>query len=410
MANSLDKKRVLTMVGLGTAAVLVTGVIMFSATQQGGGGGNQRDDVADEEVGNVGSGVFSQASKPDDAQDETDEHTAAPNEDFVDIAVMSAERLEVLRERANEITELYDGAPEGQYLGELEDSDDLHANVGQLSNFDERATGQATYSLSGDDEESSVRDGELESVADDTETIEPGAVEESTIGGVLGDAPVQPEGELPNDDLTDAELNYLLETTSASPMAPAEELNDLIMRLEDIDANVSELAQTMAYLESRPQTSATDQRSIQAIESSVTATQVEVRALRERLDTLDEVNLFSADEVERLVEERLSAELENSLEQMAAEIEERLNAQLSSQSQPATPAPSRAPSRPNVSTLYEMLSIEGNAVVLRGLNTGRTFRLSEGDSLAYGGTLERIQGDRAILRWPHQTITLHVFN
>ena len=53
---------------------------------------------------------------------------------------------------------------------------------------------------------------------------------------------------------------------------------------------------------------------------------------------------------------------------------------------------------------------QGVEAVLVGQNTGKTYRVSEGDGLAYGGRLAQITGDTVTLSWPNRTVTLSVFD
>lgn len=275
----------------------------------------------------------------------------------------SEQRLAELREQESELGTIYEGTEETVYQGEGGDPALMNGEAGQFSDFDAAP--------------------------------EPAPSPE---------VPETVEAPTPDDVLTRSLMDE--QATPASENISASRLLALEDRIASLTAEVQEMA--------------ADQPADQMLaDTLLTPLREDLASLRQRITALsDRVSGLKDAEAEGQPDseprlEGLSQRFESFSEEMTARLEgldERLEKVTASSDTPAkAPASAATPRRPAVSGLYELLAIESNVAVLKGQNTGRIYRIAKGGDLAYGGRLLDINGDQAVLAWPHRSVELSIY-
>lgn len=123
------------------------------------------------------------------------------------------------------------------------------------------------------------------------------------------------------------------------------------------------------------------------------------------MNTLTDDIAALRDSQERIAAQSNSTHAE--LTALAAKVESLENAQ--AQRQQTQRSQAQTPSADRLRNLYHLERIEGGTARLVGQNTGRHYIVAAGDTLAYGGRVASIRGDRVTLQWPTVTTTLSVY-
>ena len=338
---------------IGVASVAVVGGMIFVAGKQKQASAPQQPTElvgvpADNDSGSSeGNGTFGDIDSGD-----TQTEIASFEEE-------SERRLAELREQETELDKIYQGTEETPYQGEPDDPALLEGEGGQFSNFDARS--------------------------------EPPAQDQATPDNVL--------------------TQSLMEQDMPADAAGVDD-----GRLAAIEDRLDALAREIQNVANTQQVGdVTSESSVEPIREDVSVLKSQVASISDRLEELGDENLSDEPQVDDERLDALSERFEAFSEAMALQLEgldERLKEvaeDAAKRAQAPEPKRTAAPSRPAVSGLYQLLAIEGNVAVLEGQNTGRTYRISEGGDLAYGGRLLDIDGDQAVLAWPHRTVELSIY-
>lgn len=276
------------------------------------------------------------------------------------------QRLDELRVRNEELDNVFE-AGETEFA-QPDASDDLFAEVGELSDFDQPREVEEVSRNDSTDEQSAPFSNNSPSSADN----------------VAMDSP---------DDTMVDEMNANADALSAgdntsfgdAPM-PSIAQEDIQQLKDDVFAALStmelQLSDEMEQLES-----AIDQQASSQSGLDVAALRESVLALAATQDELYAQIQDSPDE---------QAELVARVEQLESQLQQRQ-------------ARAQRPSDSTLRNLYRLDRIQGNTAVLIGQNTGTRFTFSEGDSLAYNGSVSAIRGDSVTLRWPTTSVTLSIY-
>lgn len=288
-------------------------------------------------------------------------------------------KLEALRERNNELDLIYEG-DEGDFVEVEELADgDLFSPTNQLSDFDtfkEKASSEG-----------------VQDPIPDPELIEPtGTLEaEPELGEQTSDDPfasISPKAEVsslsddPDRDMVTA-LSIEAEQSPSSAPVQTEVTQEDIRDALDVyfSQNPSILSSDDLEDLARDQTNRFNELSME-LQTMTLEAQSEIRSAIDNVD-FSEVQL----QIGALVERLDSLEAQSQLRQQQA----------------------NQPSRAQLQNLYRLKRIENQSVELVGQNTGRSFTFSEGDRIAHGGTVTKIDGGNVTLSWPSTTITLSVY-
>lgn len=280
-----------------------------------------------------------------------------------DSASLSDPKLEKLRQRESELNEVYEG--EDDAFLTPDSSDDLYADVGELTDFDAPASS------------------EVEAPAKNTLSPAPMVAEEPATAASANRSPAEKNPDVVVADL----LNKPQPTTmdgDQSRSAPASlvEQQELALKVELLGEqtrrDIGEIQDTLSALSERP-----------ALGSEI------LNGIQDSLNTLLASQASMKDKNNAMAQEMAS---------LSARIED-----LEAQKKRAARArkPSASPSM--LRSLYHLERIQGGTAVLIGQNTGTRYSVAQGDSLAYGGRVAAIQGDRVTLRWPNVTTTLSIY-
>ncbi|CAM3858921.1 hypothetical protein VRRI112168_03545 [Vreelandella rituensis] len=403
----MTKKNMMPMAIIGLASVVTVGGMFVFLSQQGASSNQPSTQNAA-----VNTPPISTTVQYEEAPEELDNP--------YDFEAVTAGRLDKLRTRDSELSETYEGSEDAIYTSAADDEALPENSFGQLSNFDRPAAqppapapavavdngSVATAPLlpeasteeapamshepdtNGDPDTGTDADADAGAGAGaDTQTVtetnvsldpskrnfegnstfgsnipSPTAIENQTFSQHMSGDPVEPGA---NDDAYpgehDADLDDAVHSLTLALLD--EQLGELKAQMQDMASYMGELTlqiETLAATQKEP---------------SIDASQLE--NMHSKLDTLSE-------QVASL------AEQQQKIEQKRSET-------------------ARVSARPNVEGLYQAIAIENGKAVLRGQNTGRTYRLAPGDSLAYGGTLTSIKGDSIQLKWPHQEVVLSIY-
>jgi len=351
---------------IGVASVAVVGGMIFVAGKQKQANAPQQPTElvgvpADNDSGNgEGNGTFGDIDSGD-----TQTEIASFEEE-------SERRLAELREKEAELEEIYQGTEETLYQGESDDPALLEGEAGQFSNFDARP-------------EPPAQEPAPEPVP------EPEAEDQAT----------------PDDVLTQS----LMEQDMPADAAGVDD-----GRLAAIEDRLDALAREIQNVANTQQVGdVTSESAVEPIREDLSGLKSQVASISDRLEELGDQDLSDEPQVDDERLDALSERFEAFSEAMALQLEgldERLKEvaeDAAKRAQAPEPKRTAAPSRPAVSGLYQLLAIEGNVAVLEGQNTGRTYRIAEGGDLVYGGRLLDIDGDQAVLAWPHRTVELSIY-
>lgn len=270
-------------------------------------------------------------------------------------------RLDELRERSAELDDVYDVGDAN--FAQPDSNDDLFASVGELSDFDQFKEPEPSH-------EQDLEQGTF--FSDDVHSDDQGVVSpDEAMVDQLNERDGEVFGEISPSDFE-------------SPPSIAEE--DMQQLRDDVFAAVSamelELRDDIQHLETNVQQQAASQLDVDfaALREELRALQASHTELRSQLhDTPDD-----------------QAELSERVAQLEQQLQQR-NAR------------AQRPSDSTLRNLYRLERIQGRTAVLVGQNTGTRFTFSEGDSLAYNGTISVIRGDSVTLRWPSTSVTLAIY-
>lgn len=296
-------------------------------------------------------------------------------------------RLEELRERSAELDEVYEG--NSTFLEDPAASDDAFINTGQLSDFDSFI------------DEPIENEAPVTGIAPEHEPEQ--EHEPSTLAEGASNTSVMPS---PFDRISTAETD----DTDTDLLMALDSGGDFVSRDDMTDPQTAYAPSTARSAMDRHEVEEIVRHAVAdaigqhheliSLKASVSAQQQQAIELEERLDAQPE--LFR-----ELAEELTVNNSKESFDLMVATLNERMDA-LEARTQ-AQQQQARRPSTAQLQNLYRLERIVGNTVVLVGQNTGRQYTFSEGDSLAYGGTLAAIRGDSVTLRWPTTQTTLSIY-
>lgn len=284
------------------------------------------------------------------------------------------QRLEDLRERNKELDEVYQGASEGVEAPSADG--DPFAPKGELSDFDDLGDTTPDKALEGalnGKPSPPEPEPEPEPAAKDADSAQPQAVEPSA----------------QNDPFASIETVASSDPEASQESTPPDPTND------SSDQADNHLAERVAKL------SALSTENQEEVRQFAAQYRARIDDIETRLGQLSAL-------VKRTAEEAVddgdapaeTAEAVAALSMRIAALEKKKSAQRQR---------SARPSGATLRGLYRLNRIERNIAFLTGQNTGRQYTFREGDSLAYGGTLTRIDGDSVTLQWSSTQATLSLF-
>jgi hypothetical protein len=292
--------------------------------------------------------------------------------DMEEDARVSDQKLDALREREAELQDVYEG--EGNAFFTPESDEELYANVGELSDFD--APPVAPAPPSSDPEDSPFHN--------DNALSNTSLVAEPNNGAPFENDPLleaAPEDvEMPQSEEHQVEHPSDVASVNTNP-------DPTPLLLEEI-----------AALETRVG------RELEQFERVLTRIEAQLN------DAPRQENIASAVRDDLQLIRQSQSEIANQASDARSEVialATRIESLESARTRAATQR--LQPSSTELRNLYELDRIEGGTAILIGQNTGRRFIMSEGDSLAYGGHISAIRGDRVTLRWPNMTTTLSIY-
>lgn len=374
MAAKLTVKKILTYVGMGIGALALTGGVVYLASPPQPTSPSE----ASAPAASLDELLPSEETIENDVQEDESPSIGTATEDKElerqDLLALSQGNLERLQNREREIAAVYEGSEVSQYQGEDEP---LVLDGGQFSDFDTRPATEPQNADNSNDRapapEQDAREARNDSSALAADALpDAGSSTPSSSNGTWGD------GFSPDESLTNAL------PVDATPQVGVDQL----IALED---KVDQLSQDL--LSKTAMNDLASSAAIEAMQSSIDQMADRLSSFESRLGEAAQLNQIA-----------FSEELESWRQSMQEQLDE-----LSAKQQTSAVATSSAPSV-NVTSLYRLDSIRGGSAVLVGQNTGRVYEIPQGGSLAYGGRLARIQGDRVELVWPHRTVTLSVFD
>jgi len=284
-------------------------------------------------------------------------------------------RLEELRQREAELQDVFEGEGDGVFINPDSDEDPF-AEVGVLSDFDELNADTPPQVNNSAAQPAEVGENEFADMGDPdfpSEPEDPYAFEED------------------GDSFADSDaLNDTAAFTPATPAAsePEDRLrSDVMEEIHSLEERLKDQLRNLEVLVGQIDT-APDTTTVEGLMNTLTD---DIAALR--------------DSQERIAAQSNSTHAE--LTALAAKVESLENAQ--AQRQQTQRSQAQTPSADRLRNLYHLERIEGGTARLVGQNTGRHYIVAAGDTLAYGGRVASIRGDRVTLQWPTVTTTLSVY-
>lgn len=299
-----------------------------------------------------------------------DKSAPAPADEYHD------QRLEDLRERDKELDEVYEGTPE--VVEDPGAGEDPFAPKGELSDFDDLGDTTPDKAL-----------GDALSGKPSPPQLEPEPAPAPAAKDVDDAQPIVAEQSAPNDPFDAIETAEPSAGAAAQSNTPPDSTRDVS------EQSVSNIAEKVASLSTRSMES---QEELRRFDDKYRARIDDIETTLNQLSAL--VKRTAAEAADDGDVPAETTEAVAALSMRIAALEKKKSAQRQRAARP---------SGATLRGLYRLNRIEGNTAFLTGQNTGRQFSFREGDSIAYGGTLTRIDGDSVTLQWSSTQATLSLF-